>query len=326
MSPSSHVLRNNIHLNSLCLAGTLIFSACLWLGSVANAIAEEPQSAIKAPLASRSLLLDIAVNQGRAIAVGERGHILVSCGTCSEWHQADVPVRSLLTAVHMFDANTAWAVGHDAVILRTDDGGENWQIQFRDPEQERPFLDVWFEDKQRGYAIGAYGLFMVTTDGGRHWQERQISEDDFHLNQISFSAEHGYLIAAEAGMVYHSMDAETWTQLESPYEGSYFAAASLANGQLLIAGLRGHLFSSGDAENWQPVETGSEALLTDIIPLRDGRVLITGMAGTLLLSEDGRQFTRIQKTDRRGIASVAELDDGSLLAVGEGGIRRLTLD
>ncbi len=284
------------------------------------------QAAVKAPLASRSLLLDIAYRQGTAIAVGERGHILVACGDCSEWHQANVPVRATLTAVHMYDASTAWAVGHDAVILKTTDAGENWQLQYRDPKQQRPFVDVWFRDDKQGYAIGAYGLFMTTLDGGASWQQRRISEDDFHLNQICYSDKYGFFIAAEAGMIYHSVDGEEWEELESPYEGSFFAVASLADDSLLIAGLRGHAFRSEDGRRWDEITTGTESLLTSIEVLQSGQVLITGMAGTLLLSDDGQHFRLIQKADRKGIAAVVELQDGGLVAVGEGGIRRLPLD
>ncbi len=313
-----------VHLLRLFLIFGLLSQSGLLLA--APVVITPPQPAVKAALASRSLLLDIAYSSGVAIAVGERGHVLVACGDCSEWHQANVPVRANLTAVHMHDDKTAWAVGHDAVILKTGDGGENWEIQYRDPKQQRPFLDVWFKDALKGYAIGAYGLFMMTEDGGKNWQQRYISEDDFHLNQMTYSESRGFYIAAEAGMIYHSVDGEEWELLDSPYEGSFFDIQTLPDNSLLLAGLRGHLFHSQDGQNWSEVNTGTEVLLTSIKALNSGAIVITGMAGVVLHSVDGMSFRVIQKADRKGIAAVAELPDGGLLAVGEGGIRRLQLD
>lgn len=322
-----------VHRSSHIIHKSLLISLLLMQGIFCNmAVAESPlptaspHAAVMAPLATRSLLMDIGYQQGLAIAVGERGHILVACGDCSEWHQANVPVSATLTAVHMYDDQIAWAVGHDAVILKTIDGGENWQLQFRAPEQERPFLDVWFRDQQQGYAIGAYGLFMTTSDGGETWQEQLIGEDDFHLNQLSYSDRNGFYIAAEAGMIYHSADGEQWELLDSPYEGSFFDVQTLPDGSLLLVGLRGHAFRSEDGRSWKEVGTDTESLLTSIKVFSTGKVLITGMAGTLLLSDDGENFRVIQKADRKGLAAVAEMGDGRLLSVGEGGIRRLELD
>ena len=117
--------------------------ACLLPIGAANA-----QSAIQARLAPQSLLLDGASAGARLVVVGERGHVLVSADGGASWQQARVPVRSLLTAVHMHDARIGWAVGHDAVILRTGDGGMTWRVAHYAPKEERPLLDVWFRDER----------------------------------------------------------------------------------------------------------------------------------------------------------------------------------
>ncbi|NIN72689.1 MAG: hypothetical protein GTO46_12365, partial [Gemmatimonadetes bacterium] len=72
------------------------------------------------------------------------------------------------------------------------------------PEEERPFLDVWFRDARNGFVIGAYGYFLVTGDGGDSWSEfvialdEELGEDedeflygygsDYHLNQVAKAA------------------------------------------------------------------------------------------------------------------------------------------
>ena len=67
------------------------------------------------PLAGSSLLLDLAFAGQRMVAVGERGHVMLSDDQGATWRQAkSVPTRVLLTAVFFVDSEYGWAVGHDA--------------------------------------------------------------------------------------------------------------------------------------------------------------------------------------------------------------------
>ena len=284
------------------------------------------ERAVEAPLAVKSLLLDGAVAGSRLVVVGERGHILISTDSGASWKQARVPARALLTAVHMHDPSTGWAVGHDAVILRTDDGGDTWRLMHHAPEEERPLLDVWFRDERNGFAVGAYGYFLVTRDGGGTWTSRAISKDDFHLNKLVAAGARRLFIAAEAGVAYRSDDGgETWRALSSPYRGSWFGALALDVDRVLLLGLRGHLFRSEDAGgSWTRVATATTATLTDAVRLKGGAVLITGLEGTLLTSrDDGRSVSSVQLPSRRGISAAVALAGGGALLIGEFGVRRL---
>lgn len=282
-------------------------------------------AAIAARLAPQSLLLDAVERGALWVAVGERGHILTSRDRGVTWAQALVPTRVLLTAVWMHDEQLGWAVGHDETILRTKDGGATWESVFADPEAERPLLDVWFADAANGFAIGAYGAFLVTGDGGTTWDERPISEDDFHLNAISASADGALYIAAEAGHLYRSDDrGASWRALASPYDGSFFGMLPLADGGLLAFGLRGELFRSADrGESWAAVASGTQATLMSGLDMGGGRVVIAGLAGALLASDDsGRTFRSSPQVDRKG--NVALLGaPGRLVLFGEGGARSL---
>ena len=290
---------------------------------------DPPEQALMARLASSALALDGAAVDGALVAVGERGHILISSDGGETWQQQQVPTRTALTGVQFHDRNLGWAVGHDSVILRTTDGGTTWEAVKWAPEDEAPFFDVWFSDADNGVAIGAYGSYFETTDGGTTWSSRWISEDDWHLHQIA-RADNGKLyIAAEAGSVYRSDDGgATWITLPSLYEGSYFGVLPLEGDSVLLFGLRGHLFRAEDAgETWEELDTGTVAMLTDGQLLGDGTVIITGLGGTVLTSsDDGRTFTHHQQANRRGISAVTDTDNGSLFLVGEFGVRVATLE
>lgn len=289
---------------------------------LSGAGAQEPDATWStiARLAPSSLLLDGAIVGEKAVAVGERGHVLVSEDGGQNWQQIRVPTRATLTGVNFLDADNGWAVGHDAVILKTTDGGRNWVRVHFAPDEERPLLDLWFESPDRGIAIGAYGYYLETSDGGETWEDRlfevvdptredegdqdeeesgEISiaemsdflddEDpisDLHLNEIREAEDGTLYIAAEAGHIFRSDDSgETWQMLPSPYEGSFYGPLPLSGDRLLLFGLRGRLFYSADrGESWATVDALTDAILMNGRLLEDGRPVIVGLGGTLLVA------------------------------------------
>ena len=292
--------------------------------------AASAEPAVEARLASKSLLLDGASAGARLVVVGERGHVLVSLDGGLKWKQARVPVRALLTAVHMHDKRLGWAVGHDALILRTGDGGATWSVAHYAPKEERPLLDVWFRDELNGFAVGAYGFFLSTRDGGRTWKPRTIDKDDFHLNAIVPAGPGRLFIAGEAGAIYRSDDGgDTWRKLPSPYAGSWFSALALDANRLLLLGLRGTMFRSGDGgESWTRVRTSTKATLTGALLVKPDLLLVTGLEGALLVSRDGgRSVSTDPKfkplTSRLGISKALPLPDGRVLLLGEFGVKRV---
>ena len=292
--------------------------------------AASAQPAVQARLVPNSLLLDGASAGSRLVAVGERGHVLVSTDGGMKWKQARVPVRALLTAVHMHDERLGWAVGHDAVILRTEDGGATWEVAHHAPKEERPLLDVWFRDEKNGYAVGAYGYFLGTRDGGRTWKPRTIDKDDFHLNALVPAGNGRLYIAGEAGAIYRSDDGgDTWRKLSSPYTGSWFSALVLDANELLLLGLRGNMYRSEDGgESWTRVSTRTKATLTGAVRLKPGLLLITGLEGALLVSRDGGRSVSTDAafkplTSRQGISKALALPGGRVLLLGEFGVKRL---
>ncbi len=314
---------------------------------------EDPAArpAVIAPLAPRSLMLDAAWAGSRVVAVGERGHVLHSADAGRSWTQAPVPASANLTAVYFADERRGFAVGHVETILRTQDGGESWELVHFEPASPQPLLDVAFTDAVRGVAVGAYGVIYVTTDGGRVWSQvpftpaplpgaEKVEADademeagldlgfEFHLNAIARGPPGRMYLGAEAGRLFRSDDdGASWRELPSPDDGSFHGVLALDGDAVLAFGLRGNLFRSEDGgASWSAIPTGTTALLDAGARVDADTVVVAGTAGVILVSRDGgRSFTLTQQDDRKAIAAVLPSGDGALIAAGEGGVRRLPL-
>ncbi len=312
----------------------------LFLFVVQSAIADKQrliEHSIISPLAEKSLLLQSDRYSSLSVVVGERGHILYSNNN-KDWVQADVETRQTLTNVFMLNEKTGWAVGHEAIILKTNDGAKSWQKVFSDINQETPLLDLFFKDELHGIAIGAYALMYETNDGGISWQKKGLnfsnnnvetrSPDfsdvfDFHLNDIAYAGKHRFYIASEAGHILRSDDnGKSWVDLPSPYQGSFFGVLPLSLNDVLAYGLRGHLYRSTDAGNsWERIEIKSKHMLTDAAVLANGNIVVVGLAGTMLLSKDnGETFSIINLNHRHSMSSVLETENGSVLLTGDAGV------
>jgi photosystem II stability/assembly factor-like uncharacterized protein len=304
------------------------FSLLILLGFVIQAMANDQDAQLdieysqRVPLATQSMMLDLIGAEGRLIAVGERGHIILSDDDGETWSQADtVPTRSTLTSLFSMDGRI-WAAGHDSVILTSGDVGKTWTRQFFDPDRHQPIMDIHFFDQNQGIAIGAYGLMLLTGDGGNTWEDWAVNdEDDAHLNAMVELSDGTLLIAGEAGFSYRSRDrAQTWEPMAMPYQGSMFGAVKVPGNCVLFYGLRGHIMKTCDqGDNWEELQTDSETTLLGAA-MHDDNLLLVGNSGRILAHDLSGGFTSSVHSSGVDLAAALELEPGRLLLAGEDGI------
>lgn len=315
-------------------------SACALLAAAALqaplALAAAPTESVLMPKAAQSLLLDIARAGERLVIVGERGHVLLSDDQGKNWKQVVVPTAAMLTAVYFPTPTQGWAVGHDGVILATQDGGNTWSLQ-RDgggkasEEPVPPLMDVWFKDENSGWAVGAFGVVLETLDGGKTWadiSDRLDNPDGFHINAITGDAAGNIYAGSESGVVFRStFEGARWDRLESGYEGSFFGMLVTSEPSAIFGlGLRGSIMRSLDGgASWQRLETGTDASFAGGVQA-GGVIYVVGSSGVLLVSRDGGDtFAKSQLEGNQSLASVFVLAGEQVLAVGQDGVRTLSV-
>lgn len=327
------------------------FALMTLLASTAAATSE-PLPSMMASLASKALLLDIIkIDNNKLLAVGQHGHILTSDDAVN-WKQSIVPLQSTLTRVYFVNPQLGWAVGHDASILHTQDGGLTWEIQQYLPDLERPLMDVVFKNPLEGIAIGAYGHIFRTRDGGKQWQSEfhdellhpddleyleELKADDElayqdeassilpHFNRILRDGDTLFLVG-EIGLMAKSRDfGVSWQKQDEIYQGSFFDVAKTAAGSFIAVGLRGNVFTQADPQSsWQHSATDTTALLSAIV-VNGKNLFVLGNSGVLLESRDnGQTFTAHQQADGKALID-GVLFQGKLVAVSDVGIKIIEL-
>ena len=69
-------------------------------------------------------------------------------------------------------------VGHDAVILHSNDYGKTWVKQYEDIDWDAPLLSIHMFDENDGIALGAFALSLRTTDGGKSWGYLFVDDEE----------------------------------------------------------------------------------------------------------------------------------------------------
>jgi photosystem II stability/assembly factor-like uncharacterized protein len=340
------------------LLATLVTSA----GALAQTSAAAPAAkagsdvldrpAMESAIAAKRLLISMARAGKNFVAVGPRGHIVVSADGGQTWKQSRVPVSSDLTAVYFPTARHGWVVGHDGVVLSSTDGGATWtkRLDGRDvndliladlqgklearPESaelkalvaeaerykaegpNKPFLDVWFESESHGFVVGAYNLILETSDGGKTWQSwfDRVPNPRF-MNLYSIRPAAGSLyISGEAGVAFRfDPTALRFDAVPVDYLGSLFAVVD-AGDAVLVGGLRGNVFRSEDGgKTWAKADSKLPATIVGGATLGPDTAVLADQGGRLAVTRDGgRTFELLNMPKNVPLTGVINAGDGRL--------------
>jgi photosystem II stability/assembly factor-like uncharacterized protein len=348
-----------------------LITALTALPAAGTAAQQELRDLLETPAKISPLAVSSHINRvtasgpGRYVAVGPHGHVLISGDAGQTWKQVAVPVSTDLVSVHFVSATKGWVVGHDGVVLHTQDGGSTWQKQldgrvaaaqmleyyqrkaaergederlkhvleeaayFVQDGPDKPFLDVWFDDENNGFIIGAFNLIFRTRDGGRSWEpwyDRVENETGLHLHAIRRVGSE-LLIVGEQGLMLRLDPAlERFVKVDTPYAGSYFGLLGRP-GLLVIYGLRGHAFSSPDmGRSWTRLETGIDTSITGATFTETGELVLVSQGARALVSrDDGKSFSTLDIGQPMPLYDVAAGRKGELVLAGARGLRTVPL-
>jgi photosystem II stability/assembly factor-like uncharacterized protein len=186
-----------------------------------------------------------------------------------------------LLDVRFLDEQRGLAAGAYGALLRTHDGGANWEI-----------------------AVDALA------NPGR-----------FHLYSILPSSDGDVFLAGEAGLLYRApaFD-EHFQSYEGTYDGSFFGVLETPRG-VLAYGLRGNQFAyNRDSDSWELLSTLEDRSLYGGATLDDGRTVLLGAGGLLVNRSAQGDDEELMHPSRETLASAARAPDGRVWLVGMPGL------
>ena len=142
-------------------------------------------------------------DQTHGFAVGDGALILRTQDSGSHWdmfnrtytspkdHEyADLKFEGAAYSVAFADARHG-VIGGEARLLRTNDGGQQWQ-RVAQPLDGIAIQRVTFVDARQGWAVGSAATVLRTDDAGEHWTSVSLDDTHAHLMGVSFGdAMHG---------------------------------------------------------------------------------------------------------------------------------------
>ncbi len=150
---------------------------------------------------------------------GRKGMIMFSGNGGTTWYVQQTSTRENLKSISFANTKKGIAVGQNATILVTNDGGQHWQ------KVQSP-LDVHLEAVEMVNENIAYIIplktgvlkaqVMKTTDGGQSWKVYEFdsyTQSGYFMNALSFADEdHGWICADIGNVFYTENGGQSWTR------------------------------------------------------------------------------------------------------------------
>lgn len=349
--------------------GHLCVVCLLAATSAPQQAASEPFDVLAQParlsrLAAVTPVTSVVAAGSHFVAIGPRGHVLLSEADVGKWNQVPMPTSADLTAAHFVSDRLGWVVGHGGVILHTQDGGGTWVRQMdgrtnaklmvdyyqkavaggradlrpmledaqhqRSEGPGRPLLSVWFSDAEKGYAVGAFGMILRTDDGGMTWmpwQHRIDNPRQLHLTAVVGDGTSVYIVGEQGLILRLDERTQRFVSIDSPYKGTFFGAVIPEPGGLLVFGMRGEAYYTSSAgAHWKRIESGrDEAALTGGAVLSRGVAVVVTQSSRILVYRTGQdRMEALALPPGPPYAGVAVSRSGAMALVGFGGARTIT--
>jgi hypothetical protein len=220
--------------------------------------------------------------------------------------------------------NTVIAVGESGLVLRSTNGGNDWQAA----DAPAIFGDlravatdgngVWLAAGVDGFD----GVVMRSVDNGVNWSSLTAPlASDFRA--IAWQADTQWILAGEGefnnGIIYRSTDnGNNWQLLADDLDSPVNGVAINSSGAITVVGESGLLLEGTTSTSFEAPDgyTPVSQDLFTVIATNSGSFIVGGESGTLLTS-DGNSVTDNSLTDGPDVSAILVLADDSLLVSGD---------
>ncbi len=144
----------------------------------------------------------------------------------------------------------------DSLVMRTDDGGENWTRIMMPTKTELFHLD--FNGSSHAWIVGDNGVILASTNSGRTWV-KQDSGTTNALYNVDFRDDYeGYAVGEKGTILSTNNGGATWNRVITRFAENFMRVDFADDKNGWIVGHRGSILRSSDrGRTWVKQESGT---------------------------------------------------------------------
>ncbi|MFC1734214.1 YCF48-related protein [candidate division KSB1 bacterium] len=187
--------------------------------------------------------------------------LFFSMASQGQWFIQNSPTMENLISVYFVSANAGMAVGDNGTMIRTYNGGINWDTI---PSVTTSDLkSVVFPISSIGYAVGAEGVILKTLNAGFSWSLlNSVTTETLH--SVWFITHDSGYIAGNNAAIYKTTDggnswvlANNGTQSNQNVHDMYWFDSNHGFATISQGGLHGILHTTDGGSNWTKYDIGN---------------------------------------------------------------------
>jgi photosystem II stability/assembly factor-like uncharacterized protein len=190
-------------------------------------------------------------------------------------------------AIYFINSTEGWACGNDGMILHTTNGGDTWVSQSSGTDEK--LRDIRMADENNGWTVGRDGILFHTTNGGQNWvfQDNPAPDD---LRGIAIESASTVWVVGSDGIIIHTTNGgESWNIQSIGTDEIELESVFFLNDQIgWTCGETGTILKTTNGGNsWVYQNSGVAVELTDIYFVDSSLGWSVGSSGTILFTKDG---------------------------------------
>ena len=178
------------------------------------------------------------VNKDTGWICGDLGAIIKTTNGGSSWTVSETNTNSLLLKIHSYDGQIVIVTGYDGIILRSSDGGENFEQVLSGVGSSMDLWGVQMINHTLGWVCGLNQTLLKTIDGGLTWFPVSAGLNQHYWSLDFLNEQYGMIACGNGAVLKTTNGGSSWTQIQAGDTRALYTIDIIDSLQIAAAGVR----------------------------------------------------------------------------------------